>query len=117
MVSRGTRVRERRKLLWSFVTLESSDDERYDDIRLVTHHGLISDVHEELGGRTIVAKDTVYMVKVAEKHEETSDVIGYGMLSYAVTPYSDKVWRAMLAILSRPGECRRLHSEVDAQLR
>ena len=69
----------------------------------------------EFGGRTIVAKDTMYMVKLAEKSEETSsDVIGYGMLSYAVTPYSDKVWRAMPSMLSQPAERRQLHSEVDA---
>ena len=33
----------------------------------------------EFGGRTIVAKDTLSMVKLAEKIDEmSSDVIGYG---------------------------------------
>ena len=59
----------------------------------------------EFGGRTIVAKDTLSMVKLAEKIEETSsDVIGYGMVSFAVTPYPDKVWRVMLYFFSRTAE-------------
>ena len=35
----------------------------------------------------------------------SSDVIGYGMVSYTVTPYADEMWRAMLSLLSRPAEC------------
>ena len=34
----------KRKLLWSFVTPGSNDDERYDDIRFIARHGQISDV-------------------------------------------------------------------------
>ena len=45
----------------------------------------------------------VSMAKLAEEIEETSsDVIGYGMVSYAVMAYADKMWRAMLSSLSRP---------------
>ena len=44
--------------------------------------------------------------KLAEKIEETSsDVIGYGMVFYAVMAYADKMWRAMPSSLSRPAEC------------
>ena len=58
--------------------------------------------------RTDVAKDAMSkMVKLATKIEETSsDAIGYGMVSFGVTPYPDKVWRAMLSILSLPAESR-----------
>ena len=37
----------RRKLLWSFVTPGSRDDEGYGDVRFVARHGRISDVHWE----------------------------------------------------------------------
>ena len=54
---------------------------------------------------TIVAKVTLSAVNFVEKVEETSsDVIGYGMVSYAVTPETDKMWRAMFSFLSRPVE-------------
>ena len=48
----------------------------------------------------------VSTAKLAEQIEATSsDVIGYSMVSYAVTPYADKLWRAMLSFLSRAAEC------------
>ena len=53
----------------------------------------------------------VSMVRLAERTEETSaDIISCGVVFYAVTPYADKKWRAMLSFLSRPAECR---AEMD----
>ena len=77
----------------------------------------------------VVVKDTMSaMVELAVKFEESSsDVIGYGMVSHAMTISRENVWRAMPSSLAsgrRDGSLwccfrgeQRLHGEVAGRCR